>query len=278
MQVKYQIEKMEICKWWLDRGFYLLPAQVGKKYLLQGWGEHKSKVTTFEGAVQMFDTKQSSINIAILASDRHCVLDFDNPDLYTYWANKHPEIAHTYTERTPRGGAHVFLFAQVPQNLCLVEGVELKRVCLVHPSQVDGRQYTRGEAEIIEANPERVFSSIGKPGHKTARLLIVENSPHSSRSNGGSVISQIKDHWRTLDVFRTYRPDIEFKIKSGIASCRCPFHDDKRPSMFVVIETGFWKCHGCGAFGDVIDAYARLQGIDNREAVGRMSQALRVRS
>lgn len=278
MQVKYQYEKLKICKWWLDRGFYLLPAQVGKKYLLQGWGEHRHKITNFPGAVGLFDSRQSLSNVAVLATDGFCILDFDDAELYEFWKNKHVELSRSYSEKTPRGGMHVFFKSCVPPGLVLVPGVEIKRVCLIAPSVVDGKPYTRGEGEIIEADASSVFSSIGKPGHKTAYRLQADEHARKSSRVGDSIIPRIKAHWTTLDVFRTYRPEIEFSGNSQIVSGRCPFHKDHKPSMFIVLETGFWKCHACGAFGDVIDAYARLEAISNREAIARMARALGVQA
>ena len=47
----------------------------------------------------------------------------------------------------------------------------------------------------------------------------------------------------------------------------CPFHDDKRPSMFVYLDKRHgwsWHCFGCGERGDAIDAVRRLNdcGVD----------------
>ncbi|NPC53774.1 DNA primase, partial [Corallococcus exiguus] len=34
---------------------------------------------------------------------------------------------------------------------------------------------------------------------------------------------------------------------------RCPFHEERTPSFFVVPEKGFFFCHGCRARGDAVD-------------------------
>ena len=44
--------------------------------------------------------------------------------------------------------------------------------------------------------------------------------------------------------------------RNGMA--RCPFHDDRTPSM--KLDARF-HCFGCGADGDVIDLTAKLFGI-----------------
>lgn len=53
--------------------------------------------------------------------------------------------------------------------------------------------------------------------------------------------------------------------RSGMA--RCPFHDDKSPSM--KIDQNF-ICFGCGAKGDVIDFAAKLFGLPPYEAAGKL--------
>lgn len=45
--------------------------------------------------------------------------------------------------------------------------------------------------------------------------------------------------------------------------CRCPFHNDKKPSMKVDER---FHCFGCGADGDVINFAAKLKGVGNGEA------------
>ena len=37
--------------------------------------------------------------------------------------------------------------------------------------------------------------------------------------------------------------------------CRCPFHEDRHPSM--KLNERYFYCFGCGATGDVIDLVAR---------------------
>lgn len=45
--------------------------------------------------------------------------------------------------------------------------------------------------------------------------------------------------------------------------CRCPFHDDKTPSMKADRR---FHCFGCGADGDVIDFVSRLEQATPKEA------------
>ena len=56
--------------------------------------------------------------------------------------------------------------------------------------------------------------------------------------------------------------------RSGM--CRCPFHDDRHPSM--KLNEKYFYCFGCGATGDVIDLVARLFGLSSYEAVQKLAQ------
>ena len=55
--------------------------------------------------------------------------------------------------------------------------------------------------------------------------------------------------------------------------CRCPFHDDRNPSMKVDRR---YYCFGCGATGDVIDFVSRLEGISPKEAALLLARAFSV--
>ena len=51
--------------------------------------------------------------------------------------------------------------------------------------------------------------------------------------------------------------------------CRCPFHEDKTPSM--KLDRRYY-CFGCGATGDVIDFVSQLRGIGSKEAAILLAQ------
>lgn len=47
----------------------------------------------------------------------------------------------------------------------------------------------------------------------------------------------------------------------------CPFHDDHKPSMYVVPAKGIFHCFVCGAGGDAFGFVKRFHGMDFREAL-----------
>ena len=55
--------------------------------------------------------------------------------------------------------------------------------------------------------------------------------------------------------------------RSGMT--RCPFHDDRHPSMKFYDD--HFHCFGCQTGGDVIDLTAKLFGITNREAAQKLT-------
>jgi DNA primase len=268
-----QQEKFRICEWWLYRGFALLPVQRNKKFLFQGYGEHKKKISTSAEAQELIE-KYPLANIAVLGDKDKIILDFDETGLYDRWANEHPEMSKTYTERTPGGGAHVFAYGPHPYGMIWVHGVELKNICVVYPSVADDKPYARGAGEIIKAD-EFIFSSLSKIGTPTAYLLNIqrkrqERKPYSS----ATVIEQIKAHYDIHHVYKLYRPEWEKFKDLNEQTVKCPFHEDHHASMYLNNRLGVYKCHACGAHGDVINLYAHFENITNREAIDRMKRSL----
>lgn len=275
-------DKIEIANWWLARGFWLLPCQPGKKQLLQGFGQYQRKLHTTEEVRQFFSGELNRLNMAVLVYPGATILDFDNPDLYLEWARQCPEAATTYTERTPRGGAHVFLYCSVPKGFTPREGVEIKSVCLVAPSQVDGKAYTRGEGTIIEADSESVFFHLAKPGTPTVHLLKTREIERQARQQKAaaqigteSPIERIKRKISCIDVLQEFAPGIEIKQSTGsFVICRCPFHkagQEKKESFWINTDSGLFGCHTCNIHGDVINLYAALLRITIYEAVRALS-------
>jgi DNA primase len=52
----------------------------------------------------------------------------------------------------------------------------------------------------------------------------------------------------------------------------CPFHGEKTPSFHVHPDRGFFKCFGCGAGGDVISFFQKLENITFPEAVRELAK------
>lgn len=72
-------------------------------------------------------------------------------------------------------------------------------------------------------------------------------------------IEQVAARYTTL-----YRAGSNYKIL-------CPFHDDHHPSLMLHVGKQFFKCHACGAGGDVIKLVMGLEKCSFTKAVSIMS-------
>ena len=78
-----------------------------------------------------------------------------------------------------------------------------------------------------------------------------------------SYFQTLKDSITCLDAAERYGLDL-----NAFGMARCPFHDDRTPSL--KLSQGF-HCFGCGAQGDVITFVSRLFGISAGDAAGKLS-------
>lgn len=79
-----------------------------------------------------------------------------------------------------------------------------------------------------------------------------------------SVIEQVR---AAVDIEQVIGQSITLKSSGGRLWGRCPFHDEKTPSMSVTPSMGLWHCFGCGAGGDTLSYVMKLQGLSFPEAV-----------
>jgi hypothetical protein len=263
------MHKKDRALFWLEKGFKLLPCQPNSKYLVGGFGQYRSQITSADQAAQWFDDRSRS-NMAVVAPDDFYILDFDLISVYAKWADT-CTAARSYTETSPNEGRHVFLHGTPPHGIQLVKGVEIKQVVLVAPSAIDGRPYKIAfdQAEIIAEDPVYCLSSLSQPGHATPNFLRADQTRRAV-SNPLSHIDQIKAHFTISHVLKLYRPEIKFSGRGDFQSCVCPFHRDSKPSFWFNDSKGLWGCHACNVRGDVINLYARFEAVNVIEAIRRM--------
>jgi DNA primase len=78
-------------------------------------------------------------------------------------------------------------------------------------------------------------------------------------------IEQIK---RSVDLGALMRSrGIELRKNGKGLKGRCPFHEDKTPSLSINPKENLWQCFGCGAAGDAIRFIELFDKVDFRQAV-----------
>jgi hypothetical protein len=261
---------------WLSRGFKLLPCQPGTKRLVKSFGPVAGQVLLAEDVNLWF--RDRGANLAVVAPDSVVILDFDELKAYESWAGGWPELAGSYTESTPRGGRHVFLSLAEPGGLALpglIRGVEVKRFCMVHPSQIGGVRY-----EILEPGPIRTVSTetvkaalepFFVPGQSNQPSPAAPGLGRLGASGGVSIglrqnrgiIARVKAAWPIREYLEFFEPRLRLDGRGEWLSCLCPWHDDHTPSMRINIVTNTWRCFSCQARGDVINWHARRLQTDD---------------
>jgi DNA primase catalytic core len=76
---------------------------------------------------------------------------------------------------------------------------------------------------------------------------------------------EIKRHVDIVSLFDSFGVELTAKGK-GFAG-RCPWHDDKEPSLSVDREKGLYHCFGCGESGDVVSLVQKVRSVGFREAL-----------
>ncbi|MCB1601625.1 MAG: toprim domain-containing protein [Xanthomonadales bacterium] len=94
-------------------------------------------------------------------------------------------------------------------------------------------------------------------------------------------MARIPDHeierlkWRVSVERLIESAGIELKPHGKDRVGRCPFHDDKTPSLVVSAKTNLWHCLGaCQVGGSVIDWVMRFEGVSFRRAVELLRQEI----
>ena len=69
------------------------------------------------------------------------------------------------------------------------------------------------------------------------------------------------------DIVEIVGEHVQLKRSGKEYKARCPFHNEKTPSFYVVPAKGFYKCFGCGESGDAFTFLMKRQGLTFNEAV-----------
>ncbi len=79
-----------------------------------------------------------------------------------------------------------------------------------------------------------------------------------------------------VDLIALIEADLRHRVQKGARSWwRCPFHDDRNPSLTVTPDGQRWKCFACAAQGDAIDWVRRREGVDFKGAIAMLEGELK---
>ncbi len=57
-----------------------------------------------------------------------------------------------------------------------------------------------------------------------------------------------------------------YNLTKPQTSFKCPFHEDKEPSMSISKSTGLWMCFGCKEHGNIVQFESKLKGLTTSDA------------
>lgn len=241
---------------WLIHGYGVLPTQPGSKRLITGFGVNVRVLTETEQMRFWFEDRNASITVCCLQPDQ-VILDFDDPGVYQSWATDHPDAALAYTERTPGDGFHVWLrytLARPVARILPVAGLELKKAAVVYPSHVAEKPYQVIGGKMLTVNLESALA-----GYAQFLATAATAQPIRKQIQGG-LLDRAKAAWPLLPYLAQYEPKLNLIGGGRWLRARCPWHDDRVPSLWIDSVRNLWGCHGCPAHGDVINWHALRTG------------------
>lgn len=210
------------------------------------------------------------------------VLDFDNRADYVLWlawaiieGNESRTVAlHTYKVKTSRG-IHVYLYVDDKPRSGHFKWGDIKGeggYVLIPPSvHPSGHIY-----EVIDPTAPilRVATLDQVIPDAPQSMVPIPETPHVYPASSlwpQSIVDEIKERIPVLSLLPDAKP-----TGNHYFVCRCPFHTDHTPSMWVDTEHGICNCYkGClGKPTDVIGLYARLHNINNRQAIKELAAKL----
>jgi len=83
------------------------------------------------------------------------------------------------------------------------------------------------------------------------------------------VVDEVRARADLVDIIGEH---VALKKSGKDYKARCPFHEERTPSFYVVPSKGFYKCFGCGESGDVFTFLMKRQGLGFLDAVRAVAE------
>lgn len=300
---------LQTSHYWLQLGIATIPIQFKSKRPLANllpdgkWEPYKKALPSNTELTKWFSSNLRNIGL-IVGWNNLVVIDFDDQSTYNKWllwisrkGGYVLEVANrTYQVKTARG-IHIYVYTKDREVNRKLPGIDIKAqggYVLIPPSiHPSGVQY-----EAID--PMAPIMAIDNLSDVLPADMLVNAALDTEYQNDGvaAIVADVarsicSDPWEsalrvpdpTRDMIQqvrqrhnilSYLPDARRTSRDGRWwRAACPFHEDKNPSFWVDAQRGI-----CGCFGgctpkalDVIDLYARLAGLSNREAIFYLSRS-----
>jgi len=261
-------EKLEIFRE-LSREFSLVRMN-GKKPIEKGWHKYCHDRREFD---EIGFRPSDNAGIACGPASRIVVLDIDDQEIFNKVASKSGwEIGLTYTVQTGSGNLHHYF--RYPQggkrygNKTFKKlGFDIKGLggVIVAPGSLHpdtGEAYTILR-DVSIADPPNWLLDLYKGSKSMDCGLDEDIKPVADAGNKHKKLNN-KNNFTLLKIVK--ESGIEMRHQNGKYVGLCPFHEEKNPSFFVFPD-GYFKCFGCGAYGDKIDFVQKRYGITFKEGM-----------
>ena len=246
------------------------------------WEMFKQRVPTWPELKQLFAGPRRNLGV-VTGYNNLVVLDFDQMDAYEAWAcwakaegsQAGRMLAGTYRVYSARG-VHLYMIVDEPVESYKAPGIDVKARWgyvlappSVHPSghvyRAEGTQILRCE-KLSEVFPfeKTMMASMSATTEVYHTDDPYEAATRSVESCEKGTIDKIKASVMTVNLVNPTSQDARG------AWALCPLHDDKEPSLRIYPDGTFY-CFGCQKRGDVIDMYAALNQLTNREAIAELA-------
>ena len=298
-------ELYKSAKFWASLGVAVIPVYYKSKQPKVRWINYATALPDSDDLARWFCTRY--VNGAVITGWQDlCIIDFDDMKAFICWRewaeSRHGSVVAYRVLQTARmsfsaRGVHIYTFCPDAINLKL-PGIDIladRKYALIPPStHPSGKQYELARdampafvPTIYDLFPEDVIGPVMEKALAPVPSIPTERQPISSGPYdpwesagvdycsvvGQGVIDQIKARFRIESFFPDATPS-----GNGYMLARCPFHNDRFPSLSINIEQQTCKClasHGCTPKSlDVIGVYAKLHHLTNEQAIREMSGGL----
>jgi hypothetical protein len=297
-------EIYEAAKYWVSAGVGVIPIRYmdkrpDAKLLPDGkWESFKTQLPTDQDLLKWFPGNLHNLGI-VTGWQNLVVIDFDDLGMYVKWSvwatrtggMTRRSMELTYQVTTARG-VHVYFRTQQPEQNRKLDGIDIKArggyvlgVPSVHPTNVPYTVKQSGIPMLIEALSDVLPASYLLQNTELPPTIapqpiapvILSADPWEQimrvSDPDKDLVTQIRGQYRIENFFT----DIEKTSSDGRWWVTpCPFHDDKHPSFWIDASRQICSCYGsCTPKPlDVINLYARLHGLTNRDAIYAMRAGL----